>query len=83
MNHLSKAALLLAARDGHDKAAMTLVDGGADLNQVSAADGTSPLLIATINGHFDLARQLLEAGADPEAGTPTARETAAMFGRTL
>lgn len=25
---------------------------------------------------------LLAAGADPEAGTPTARETAQLFGRT-
>jgi len=26
-------------------------------------------------------RVLLDAGADPDAGTPTARETAAVFGR--
>ena len=63
--HGGLTALLLAARDGHTDAALTLVDGGADLNQVSAADGTSPLLIAAINGHFDLAMRFLEMGADP------------------
>ena len=63
--HGGLTALLLAARDGHISAALTLIDGGADLNQVSAADSTSPLLIATINGHFDLAMLFLEMGADP------------------
>ena len=32
---------------------------------MSAGDGTSPILMATINGHFDLALRLLERGADP------------------
>ena len=63
--HGGLTALLLAARDGHTDAALTLVDGGSDLNQLSAADGTSPLLIAAINGHFDLAMRFLEMGANP------------------
>ena len=58
-------ALLLAAREGHIEAALALLDGGADINQVSAADKSSPLLMAAINGHFDLAMLLLERGADP------------------
>jgi ankyrin repeat protein len=62
--HGGLTALLLAARDGHAGTALALVDAGADINQVSAADHTSPLLMATINGHFDLARQLLDRGAD-------------------
>ena len=57
-------ALLLAAREGHADTAIALADGGADLNQVSASDRTSPLLMATINGHFDLAMQLLSRGGD-------------------
>ncbi len=46
-----------------------LLDAGADINQVSAGDRTSPLLIATINGHFDLAMSLLAKGADPNAAS--------------
>jgi ankyrin repeat protein len=57
-------ALLHAARQGHRHAVFALLDGGADINKVSA-DRTSPLLIATMNGHFDLALALLERGADP------------------
>jgi ankyrin repeat protein len=58
-------ALLHAAREGHVDAVLALLDAGADINQVSAGDKTSPLLIATINGHFDLALQLLARGANP------------------
>ena len=59
--------MLLAAREGHRESVEALLNVGADLNQVSAGDRTSPLLIATINGHFDLARFLLDKGADPTA----------------
>ena len=58
-------ALLHAARQGHMEAAMALLDGGADSNQVSAGDATSPLLIAIINAHFDLALRFIERGANP------------------
>ncbi len=60
-------ALMLAARGGYADAVKTLVTSGADVNQVSAGDKTSPLLIATINGQFDLAQWLLEQGANPNA----------------
>ena len=58
-------ALLHAARQGHMGAVTALLDGGADINQVSAGDATSPLLMATINAQFDLAMLLIERGADP------------------
>jgi ankyrin repeat protein len=58
-------ALLHAAREGHIDAVLALLAAGADINQVSAGDKTSPLLIATINGHFDLAALLLQRGANP------------------
>ncbi len=58
-------ALLLTARGGYVDAAKMLVAAGANVNQISAGDRTSPLLIATINGHFDLAQWLLEQGANP------------------
>jgi ankyrin repeat protein len=57
-------ALHHAVRQGHVAAAMALLDGGADIDQVSVSDSTSPLLLATINGHFDLAMQLIGRGAD-------------------
>jgi ankyrin repeat protein len=60
-------ALILASRSGFMEAAKTLVAAGADVNQISAGDLTSPLLIAAINGHFDLAKWLLDQGADPNA----------------
>jgi ankyrin repeat protein len=58
-------ALLFAAREGYADAAMTLLDAGADINQVSAGDHSSALLLSAINGHFDLAMQLLDRGANP------------------
>jgi ankyrin repeat protein len=57
-------ALLFAARQGAVETARALLDAGADINQVSPADGVSPLLMATINGHFDLAMELIARGAD-------------------
>jgi len=60
-------ALMLAARSGYTDAVKTLVAAGANVNQVSAGDKTSPMLIAAINGHFDLAKWLLEQGANPNA----------------
>ncbi len=58
--------LLFAVRQGNMNAAMSLLDAGAKVNQVSTGDHTSPLLMATINGHFDIAKKLLERGADPK-----------------
>jgi ankyrin repeat protein len=63
------SALILAARSGFIDAAKALVAGGADVNQISKGDKTSPLLIATINGQFDLAKWLLDQGADPNAAS--------------
>jgi ankyrin repeat protein len=67
-------ALLHAVRQGHSDAVLTLLEAGADIDQVNA-EGTGPLMIAVINGHFDLALRLLEEGADPTiaseaGGTP-------------
>ena len=58
-------ALLHASRDGFRGVVHALLDAGADINQVSAGERNSPLLIAAINGHFDLMLELLERGADP------------------
>ncbi len=61
------SALLFAARQGYTDTVKALLDGGADVNQLSAGDKTSPLLMSIINGHFDLAMLLLERGANPDA----------------
>jgi ankyrin repeat protein len=56
--------LLLAVREGFAETAVALLDAGADINQPSASDHTSALLMAAINGHFDLAMQLVGRRAD-------------------
>lgn len=56
--------LHFAARQGNRESVMALLDSGADLDQVSDGDRSSPLLLATINGHFDLAMDLVALGAD-------------------
>ncbi|MEO7135692.1 MAG: ankyrin repeat domain-containing protein [Vicinamibacterales bacterium] len=61
------SALLFAARQGYTETVKALLDGGADVNQLSSGDRTSPLLMSIINGHFDLAMLLLERGASPNA----------------
>jgi ankyrin repeat protein len=58
-------ALQHAIRQGHAEAVELLLDAGADINQTSSGDHTSPLLMAAINGQFDIALQLIERGADP------------------
>ncbi len=58
-------ALLHAARQGYIAAAAALLDGGAPINQGSAGDATTPLLMAVINGQFDMAMYLIGRGADP------------------
>lgn len=60
-------ALHFAARDGFIDAAERLLEFGSELDQPTAGDGTTPMLLATINGNFDLALRLLNKGADPNA----------------
>ncbi len=55
-----------SAREGYTDTVLALLEADADINQVSAGDQTSPLLISILNGHFDLALILLEAGANPQ-----------------
>ena len=59
------SALHLAARQGYSAVAAALLDAGADVNQRTTGDQSTPLLVAIINGHFDLAKQLLDKGANP------------------
>ena len=63
--HGGLTALTVAARDGNMEAALALLEGGADIDQVATGVHTSPLLMAAISGQFDVAMMLLERGADP------------------
>ena len=63
--HGGLSAIHLAAREGHGATVMALLDGGVDIDLPSAADGTTPMLMAAINGYFDLVAELLALGADP------------------
>lgn len=57
-------ALHHAVREGRAATVFALLDGGADIDQPTAGDRTSPMLMALVNGHFDLALDLLDRGAD-------------------
>jgi uncharacterized protein len=59
------APLHIAARQGSVDAVQALLDAGADINQASAGDKATPIIVATLNGHFDLARFMLDKGANP------------------
>lgn len=72
--------LMLAAYHGHAGTVAALTARGAVVDALNDR-GQSPLAGAVFKGEDAVVRVLLEAGADPDAGHPTARETAAMFGR--
>lgn len=59
------AALHFAAREGHRSTVALLADRGAEIDQPTAGDRSTPLLVAVVNGNYDAARDLLERGADP------------------
>ncbi len=64
MAHGGSTPLLLAAQTGDVDTARVLLDGGANVDDASAA-GTSALVIAAHSGHGVLAQYLLERGANP------------------
>lgn len=72
--------VMLAAYHGHAPTVGLLAARGADVDRLNDR-GQSPLAGAVFKDEQDVVRTLLDAGADPDAGSPTARETAAMFGR--
>lgn len=72
--------LMLAAYHGHPAAVAALAERGADVNRLNDR-GQSPLAGAIFKGEDEVVRVLREHGADLDAGTPSARATAEMFGR--
>ncbi|WP_028476924.1 ankyrin repeat domain-containing protein [Nocardia sp. CNY236] len=79
-NEAGDTLLMLAAYHGHPSSVAVLVERSADPNRTNDR-GQTALAGAVFKGESDIVRLLASAGADPDAGTPTAREAAAMFGR--
>jgi ankyrin repeat protein len=74
--------LMLAAYHGHAGLTAGLAQRGADVNRLNGK-GQAPLAGAVFKNEAEVIRVLVEHGADPDAGNPSARATAQMFGREL
>ncbi|MER7080581.1 hypothetical protein SAMN02982929_03937 [Saccharopolyspora kobensis] len=72
--------LMLAAYHGHAETVRALLDRKADPDLRNDRD-QSPIAGALFKGEEAVVKLLREAGADLDAGTPSARAAAAMFGR--
>ncbi len=59
-----KKPLWEAAADGNNKEVTSLISVGADVNEVSPTDESTPLLKAAQNKHWEVVRLLINAGAD-------------------
>lgn len=70
--------LMLAAYHGHAELVAELARRGADVDAANDR-GQSPLAGVVFKDDLASARALIAAGADPDAGTPSARETAVYF----
>ncbi|KUF14207.1 ankyrin repeat domain-containing protein [Streptomyces silvensis] len=79
-NDNGDSLLMLAAYHGHAAAVRALVERGADADRANDK-GQTPLAGAVFKGSDDVVRALLDGGADPAAGTPSAIDTARMFGK--
>lgn len=74
--------LMLAAYHEHPELVRGLLERGAD-HTILNDRGQSVLAGVVFKNNPEIIGILLEAGADPDHGTPSARETAAMFGVEL
>ncbi|KAB1150824.1 ankyrin repeat domain-containing protein [Streptomyces luteolifulvus] len=79
-NDRGDSLLMLAAYHGHADAVRALLARGAEADRINDR-GQSPLAGAVFKGEAEVIKVLLEAGADPAAGTPSAVDTARMFGK--
>ncbi|MFB9662718.1 ankyrin repeat domain-containing protein [Glycomyces mayteni] len=79
-NGSGDSLLMLAAYHGHAATVAALIGAGAAVDRCNDRQ-QSPLAGAVFKNYEDVVAVLLDAGADPDAGTPSARQTAAMFDR--
>ncbi|MBW8794407.1 MAG: ankyrin repeat domain-containing protein [Streptomyces sp.] len=79
-NDRGDSLVMLAAYHGHAGAVRELLARGAEADRVNDR-GQTPLAGAVFKGETDVVKVLVEAGADPAAGTPSAVDTARMFGK--
>jgi ankyrin repeat protein len=79
-NDRGDSLVMLAAYHGHAEAVRALLERGAEADRVNDR-GQTPLAGAVFKGEDAVVRVLLDAGADPSAGTPSAVDTARMFGK--
>ncbi|MFG2881065.1 ankyrin repeat domain-containing protein [Streptomyces sp. NPDC048297] len=80
-NGRGDSLVMLAAYHGHADAVRELLSRGAEANRINDR-GQTPLAGAVFKGETDVIEALLKGGADPAAGTPSAVDTARMFGKT-
>ncbi len=80
MDARGNTLLMLAAYHGHAGTVAMLARRGGEVDRLNDR-GQSPLAGAVFKDERPVIDVLLAAGADPDAGTPSARETAGMFGR--
>ncbi|MFE0653236.1 ankyrin repeat domain-containing protein [Streptomyces sp. NPDC059534] len=79
-NDKGDSLVMLAAYHGHAAAVSALLERGADADRANDR-GQTPLAGAVFKGEDAVIRALLAGGANPEAGTPSAVDTARMFGK--
>ena len=79
-NQSGDTLLMLAAYHGHAATVRALLARGADSDRLNDR-GQAPLAGAVFKGEDEVIAALLDGGADPDAGTPSPRATAEMFGR--
>lgn len=78
-NQKGDTLLMLAAYHGHAGTVRALGERGADPDLANDR-GQTPLAGAVFKKEAEVVRALLDLGADPHAGTPSAADTARMFG---
>jgi uncharacterized protein len=78
-NDKGDTLVMLAAYHGHPQTVSVLLERGADPNRPNDR-GQTPLAGAVFKGERAVIEALMDGGADPTAGSPSAIETARLFG---